>query len=145
LEGNLMANLAKQPERQVGSLCQPKKASRLNRNLAAAETLLAYLGPLRPAPADEFDLLVAIKGAAPVNDIWQACTAAYVKPRIESRRSSVAVVENALRKCRAEEGRLRRFLVGKVGQRSAGTVIGQLREKYRSDLITIIDARRKGD
>ncbi|ANY77311.1 hypothetical protein BB934_02965 [Microvirga ossetica] len=122
-----------------------KRPLRLNRNLVAAVFLLTVLGPLRPTLADEFDLLAAIKGAAPLNDLWQACAAAYVKPRIESRQSSVAVVGNALRKCRTEEGRLRRFLVGKVGRKSAGTVISQLREKYRSDLITIIDARRKGD
>jgi hypothetical protein len=106
---------------------------------------LTFLEPLRPALADEFDVLVAIRGAAPINDRWQACAAAYVRPRIESRQPSTRVVGDAVRNCRVEEGSLRRFLARKIGTRSAGTVIRQLREKYQSDLITIIDARRKGD
>jgi hypothetical protein len=140
-----MANWAKQPEQGAGTPRQPKKALRLNRNLVAAVTLLAFLGPLRPALADEFDVLVAIRAAAPINDRWQACAAAYVRPQIESRQSSIRVVGDALRNCRVEEGRLRRFLAREIGKKSAGTVIRQLREKYRFDLITIIDARRKGD
>lgn len=124
---------------------QQKRPLRLNRKFVAAVFLLTALGPLRPALADEFDVLVAIRGAAPINDRWQACAAAYVTPRIESRQSSTKVVGDALRNCRAEEGRLRRFLARNIGTRSAGTVIRQLREKYRLDLITIIDARRKGD
>jgi hypothetical protein len=139
-----MAIWAKQPERR-GVLCQRKNAPRLNRNFVAAVTLLTFLGPLRPAFADEFDVLVAIRGAAPINDRWQACAAAYVSPQIEAKQSAAKVVGDALWKCRVEEGRLRRFLARKIGTRSAGTVIRQLREKYRSDLITIIDARRKGD
>ncbi|MBO1906554.1 hypothetical protein KHP60_16065 [Microvirga sp. 3-52] len=140
-----MANWAKRPERRAGPRCPPMKSPRLNRKLFAAVTLLAFLGPSRPALADEFDVLVAIRGAAPINDRWQACAASYVRPRIESRQPSTKVVGDALRKCRVEEGRMRRFLAGKIGARSAGTVIRQLREKYHSDLITVIDARRNGD
>ena len=141
-----MVNGTKPPVRQAAILRrQERKTLRLNRGLAAVFLLLAFLEPLRPAFADEFDVLVAIRGAAPINDRWQACAAAYVRPRIESKQSSTKIVGDALRNCRVEEGRLRRFLARKIGRRSAGTVIRQLREKYRSDLLTIIDARRKGD
>jgi hypothetical protein len=112
---------------------------------AASGLLIVLLDLLLPAVADEFDPVVALKEAAPLNDRWQACAAAYVRPRIESRQSPTMVVENALRNCRVEEGRLRRFLVRRTGTKSAGTVIRLLREKYRSDLITIISERRRDD
>lgn len=141
-----MAKGTKPSVRQAGILRrQQGETLRLSRSLATAVLLSSFLGLLQPALADEFDVLVAIRGAAPINDRWQACAAAYVRPRIESRQPSTKVVGEALRNCRVEEGRLRRFLARKIGTRSAGTVIRQLREKYRSDLITIIDARREGD
>jgi hypothetical protein len=141
-----MVNGTKPPLTQAEILLQQrKKILRLDRSLVACVSLVAVLGSLLPALADEFDVLFTIKGAAPLNDRWQACAATYVRPRVESRQSSVVIVENALRNCRKQEGRLRRFLVEKVAKRSARTVIEQLREKYRSDLITIIDARRHSD
>ncbi len=120
----------------------PKTGLRIR---AAVGLMILLLGPPLPAVADEFGLLAAIEGVAPLNDQLQACAAAYVRPRIHSAQSFEKIAENALRRCRTEEGRLRRFLAGKIGQNSSRNVVYVLRQKYRSDLIMVIDDRGKGD
>jgi hypothetical protein len=95
-----------------------------------------------PASADEFDALLAYKEAKPLNDAWQACAASYVKPRLRTKQSANELSGRALRRCRSQESSLRRFLVGRIGRRSAANVIQVLRRKYQSDLAAAVDALR---
>lgn len=95
-----------------------------------------------PASADEFDALLAYREAKPLNDAWQACAASYVKPRLRTKQSANELSQTALRHCRSHESSLRRFLVGRIGRRSAANVIQVLRRKYRSDLAAAVNALR---
>jgi F0F1-type ATP synthase membrane subunit b/b' len=142
-----MAEWAMLSERRVGLQWPRQKGTpRPALSFATAFGLLIVLLVLPvPAAADEFDPLIALKEAAPLNERWQACVADYVRLRIQSQQPSSRITENALRRCRMEEGRLRRFLAQRTGRKSAGTVIRLLREKYRSDLIGIINERRRDD
>lgn len=110
---------------------------------ATAAILLGLSLVPRPANADEFDALLAFEETALINNAWEACAAAYVKPRLQSRETSARLAEKAMQSCRAEEGRLRRFLVGKIGRKSASNVIAAVREKHRVDLTTAINELRQ--
>jgi hypothetical protein len=68
-----------------------------------------------------------------------------VKRRLQSQQSSKALAEDALDSCRGEQNRLRRFLVDKIGRRSAENVVTLLREKYQSDLTAAINELRTDD
>lgn len=95
-----------------------------------------------PASADEYDAILAYREAKPLNDAWQACAASYVKPRLRTKQSANELSRRALRHCRSHEASLRRFLVNRIGRRSAATVIQVLRRKYQSDLAAAVDALR---
>ena len=110
-----------------------------------AGTLAASLLVQLSANADEFDALAVYSEARPLNDRWQACAASYVRRRLQSQASSAILARNALRSCRTQENRLRRFFVGKIGSRSAENVIAVLRLRYQADLATAIDELRTRD
>ena len=116
------------------------RVSWLNRLRTVLLTSLLFAG--QPLRADEFDPLVVYGEAKPLNDRWQACAASFIEPRLQSRRSSETLATEALRSCRTEQDKLLRFLVGKIGRRSAENVIAALREKYQSGLIAAIDELR---
>jgi hypothetical protein len=98
-----------------------------------------------PAQADEFDALAVYSEAKPLNDLWQACAASYVRQRLHSQVSSELLAQNALRRCRSQERRLRRFFVSRIGSRSAENVVAVLRLRYQADLAAAIDALRTRD
>jgi hypothetical protein len=98
-----------------------------------------------PADADEYDPLAVYSEARPLNDRWQACAASFVRRRLQSQQTSEALAEDALDNCRGEQNRLRRFLVDKIGMRSAENVVTLLREKYQSDLTAAINELRTRD
>jgi hypothetical protein len=87
----------------------------------ATAFLIALLLAGSPADADEFDPLAVYSEARPLNDRWQACAASFVRRRLQSQQTSEALAEDALDNCRGEQNRLRRFLVDKIGRRSAET------------------------
>jgi hypothetical protein len=119
------------------------KCSWLGRIAAAvlAVTLLTGL----PAGADEFDALAVYSEARPLNDRWQACAASYVRRRLQSQVSSEALASSAFRSCRAQESRLRRFFIRRIGRRSAENVMAVLNLRYRADLVAAIDELRPRD
>ncbi len=110
-----------------------------------AGTMIASLLVQLPANADEFDALAVYSEARPLNDRWQACAASYVRRRLRSQVSSAILARNALRSCRSEENKLRRFFVGEVGRRSADKVVAVLRQRYQTDLAAAIDELRARD
>jgi hypothetical protein len=107
--------------------------------------MIASLLVQLPANADEFDALAVYSEARPLNDRWQACAASYVRRRLRSQVSSAILARNALRSCRSEENKLRRFFVGEVGRRSADKVVAVLRQRYQTDLAAAIDELRARD
>ena len=111
----------------------------------ATAFLIALLVGGSPAGADEFDPLAVYSEARPLNDRWQACAASFVRRRLQSQQTSEALAEDALDRCRAEQNRLRRFLVDTIGRGSAENVVTLLREKYQSDLTAAINALRTRD
>jgi hypothetical protein len=114
-------------------------------SIVAAAVLAVFVFGGFPAYADEFDALAVYSEARPLNDRWQACAASYVRRRLRSQVSSAILARNALRSCRSQENRLRRFFVGKIGSRSAENVIAVLRLRYQADLATAIDELRTRD
>ena len=98
-----------------------------------------------PTEADEFDPLVVYEEARVLNDQWQACAASFVREKLRSRQSAERLAEQALDRCRVRQGRLTRFLVRKLGKKSAGNVMVLLREKYRAGLVTAITELRARD
>lgn len=132
------------PYRRHGSsYIKLSKAGWLTGTATAFLIALLLAGP--PADADEFDPLAAYSDARPLNDRWQACAASFVGRRLPSQQTSEALAEDALDGCRAEQNRLRRFLVDKIGRRSAENVVTLLREKYQSDLTAAINELRTRD
>lgn len=95
-----------------------------------------------PARADEFNPLVVYEEARVLNDQWQACAASFVRNSLRSPQTPERLAEQAFDRCRVRQGRLSRFLIGKIGRKSAGNVMTLLREKYRSDLIAAITQLR---
>jgi hypothetical protein len=109
--------------------------------LVLAVSLLT--GP--PADADEFDALAVFSEARPLNDRWQACAASYVRRRLQSQVSSDSLARIALRSCRAQESRLHRFFIRRIGRRSTENVMAVLNLRYRADLAAAIDELRTRD
>jgi hypothetical protein len=93
--------------------------------------------------ADEFDPLVVYEEAKVLNDQWQACAASALKGRLQANQPAEQLAEQALDRCRARQSSLDRFLVKRVGQRSASNVMALLREKYQSGLIAAIAELRQ--
>ena len=133
---------------------QPEEPSRQSRSLATrrltprwlceivAAILIALILSQPPAQADEFDALGVYSEARPLNDRWQACAASYVRQRLQSRVSSEVLASTALRRCRPQENKLRRFFVSRIGKRSAQNVITVLRQRYQDDLGAAINELR---
>ncbi len=91
-----------------------------------------------PVEADEFGPLVLYEEAGVLNDQWQACAASFVRERLRSRTTAERLAEQAFGQCRAAQSRLSRFLIERVGRKSAGNVMALLSEKYRSGLAAAI-------
>ncbi len=136
---------------------RPEQPSCQSRSLATRRSTLRWLSGIvagiliapifiqLPAQADEFDALAIYSEARPLNDCWQACAASYVRQRLQSRVPSDALASTALRRCRHQEGRLRRFFVSRIGKRSAENVIAVLRQRYQEDLAAAINELRTRD
>jgi len=136
---------------------RPEEPSCQSRSLATRRSTPCWLGGIvagiliapifiqLPAQADEFDALAIYSEARPLNDRWQACAASYVRQRLQSRVPSDALASTALRRCRHQEGRLRRFFVSRIGKRSAENVIAVLRQRYQGDLAAAINKLRTRD
>jgi hypothetical protein len=136
---------------------RPEEPSCQSRSLATRRSKLRSLGGIvagiliapifiqLPAQADEFDALAIYSEARPLNDRWQACAASYVRQRLQSRVPSDALASTALRHCRPQESRLRRFFVSRIGRRSAENVIAVLRQRYQEDLAAAIKELRTRD
>jgi hypothetical protein len=136
---------------------RPEEPSCQSRSLATTRSTLRSLGGIvagiliapifiqLPAQADEFDALAIYSEARPLNDRWQACAASYVRQRLQSRVPSDALASTALRHCRPQESRLRRFFVSRIGRRSAENVIAVLRQRYQEDLAAAIKELRTRD
>jgi hypothetical protein len=136
---------------------RPEEPSCQSRSLATRQSTPRWLGGIvagiliahvfiqLPAQADEFDALAIYSEARPLNDHWQACAASYVRQRLQSRVPSDALASTALRRCRHQEGRLRRFFVSRIGKRSAENVIAVLRQRYQDDLAAAVNALRTRD
>jgi hypothetical protein len=134
----------KGPYHRLGSsYLKLSKAGWLTGTATAFLSALLLAGP--PADADEFDPLAVYSEARPLNDRWQACAASFVRRRLHSQQTSEALAEDALDSCRAEQNRLRRFLVDRIGRRAAENVVTLLREKYQSDLTAAINELRTRD
>jgi hypothetical protein len=112
--------------------------------IAAAVLAVSLLLGL-PADADEFDALAVYSEARPLNERWQACAASYVRRRLQSQVSSEVLASSALRSCRVQESRLRRFFISRIGRRSAENVVAVLYLRYRADLAAAIDELRTRD
>ena len=136
---------------------RPEEPSCQSRSLATRRSTLRWLGGIvagiliaqifiqLPAQADEFDALAIYSEARPLNDRWQACAASYVRQRLQSRVPSDALASTALRRCRHQEGRLRRFFASRIGKRSAENVIAVLRQRYQEGLAAAINELRTRD
>jgi hypothetical protein len=132
-----------QYRRHGSSYLKLSKAGWLTGTATAFLSALLLAGP--PADADEFDPLAVYSEARPLNDRWQACAASFVRRRLHSQQTSEALAEDALDSCRAEQNRLRCFLVDRIGRRAAENVVTLLREKYQSDLTAAINELRTRD
>ncbi len=108
------------------------------RTALASGLLITSLLAGTPVEADEFDPLILYEEAGVLNDQWQACAASFVRERLRSRATAERLAELAFGQCRAAQSRLRRFLIERVGRKSAGNVMALLSEKYRSGLAAAI-------
>jgi hypothetical protein len=133
---------------------RPEESSCQSRSLATRRSTPCWLSGIvagiliapifiqLPAQADEFDALAVYSEARPLNDRWQACAASYVRQRLKSQVLSDALARTALRRCRPQESRLRRFFVSRIGKRSAENAIAVLRQRYQEDLAAAINELR---
>jgi hypothetical protein len=99
-----------------------------------ASSFIAY----QPVYANEFDVLTVYSEARPLNDEWQVCAAAFARRRLRSAETPERLANEAFSRCHATEDRMSRFLVAKVGRKSAGGVMALLRDKYQSGLAAAI-------
>jgi hypothetical protein len=108
------------------------------RSALAAGCLAALLIAGPSVEADEFDPLVVYEEARVLNDQWQVCAASFIKGRLQTRQIAEQLVKQALDQCRARQGSLGRFLIKRVGVKSASNVMALLHEKYRSGLMAAV-------
>jgi hypothetical protein len=108
------------------------------RSAMAAGYLAALLIAGPSVEADEFDPLVVYEQARILNDQWQVCAASFIRGGLQTGQMAERLAEQALEKCHARQGRLSRFLIKRVGQKSAGNIMALLHEKYQSGLIAAI-------
>jgi hypothetical protein len=92
--------------------------------------------------ADEFDVLTVYSEARPLNDEWQVCAASFAKRQLRSAETPESLANEAFERCHAAEGRLSRFLVARIGRKSAEGVMALLRDKYQSGLAAAIGELR---
>ncbi len=104
----------------------------------ASGFLIASLIAETPGKADEFDPLAAYEEARVLNDQWQACAASFVRGKLRSRSTAEQIADQALNRCLAQQGRLSRFLVARLGRKDGRSVMAFLREKYRLGLVAAI-------
>jgi hypothetical protein len=103
-----------------------------------ASSFIAY----QPVCADEFDVLTAYSEARPLNDAWQVCAASFAKRQLRSAETPERLANEAFDRCYATEDRLSRFLVARIGRKSAEGVMALLRDKYQSGLAAAIGELR---
>jgi hypothetical protein len=115
------------------------------RSALAAGCLAALLIAGPSVEADEFDPLVVYDEARVLNDQWQVCAASFIRGRLQTHQTAERLAEQALDQCRAKQGSLNRFLIKRVGGKSASNVMALLREKYQSGLIAAIAELRTRD
>ena len=108
------------------------------RTALASGVLITSLIAGTPIDADEFDPLILYEEAGNLNDQWQACAASFVRERLRSQQTAERLAEQAFDQCRAAQDRLSRFLIERVGRKSASNVMTLLSEKYRSGLMAAI-------
>ncbi len=108
------------------------------RTALASGVLITSLIAGTPLDADEFDPLILYEEAGNLNDQWQACAASFVRERLRSQQTAERLAEQAFDQCRAAQDRLSRFLIERVGRKSASNVMTLLSEKYRSGLMAAI-------
>jgi hypothetical protein len=114
------------------------------RSIVAA--LIALLVVVPCAQADEADLrrLVEVaRGATPLRDAWERCTASIVRQELKSRRTAQQLADHALGRCEAQEKRLRAALARARGAAEGRRVTALLRRIHRSNLIAVIDLLRQ--
>jgi hypothetical protein len=145
-------DLGQQPLRRVLPLAGHPDGSlsariRVNgwRSALAAGGLVASLIAGPSVKADEFNPLVVYDEARVLNDQWQVCAASFIRGRLQTHQTAERLAEQALDQCRAKQGSLNRFLIKRVGGRSASNVMALLREKYQSGLIAAIAELRTRD
>jgi hypothetical protein len=92
---------------------------------------------------DPKELLEIGKKAIPFRDAWERCAAAVVKREMQSDLAPAFIAERALIACKREEMHLKVALARSIGVKQSDTVIDQLREFYRSDLISVINQLRQ--
>jgi len=114
------------------------------RNIVAALSLAILMAPTAPV-ADEFDELLAIEEAKPLNDEWQRCAASFARSRLNTNLPAERLAERALNRCSSQAAKLTQFLSERIGEKSARGVIASLREKYSADLAGVITQLRKRD
>jgi hypothetical protein len=90
------------------------------------------------AYADEFDVLTVYSEARPLNDEWQVCAASVARRRLRSAETPELLAKEAFGRCHATEDRMSRFLVARIGRKSADGVMALLRDKYQFGLAAAI-------
>jgi len=103
-----------------------------------ASSFIAY----QPVYADEFDVLTVYSEARPLNDEWQVCAVSFARRRLRSAETPERLANEAFGRCHATEDRMSRFLVAKVGRKSADGVMALLRDKYQFGLAAAISELR---
>jgi hypothetical protein len=88
--------------------------------------------------ADEFDVLTVYSEARPLNDEWQVCAASVARRRLRSAETPELLAKEAFGRCHATEDRMSRFLVARIGRKSADGVMALLRDKYQFGLAAAI-------
>jgi hypothetical protein len=80
--------------------------------------------------------------AKPFRERWQECTVSTVETGLHRAASAEAVVDAALKRCRADERALARVLARRIGAVSSRRVVTELREYDRLVLTRIVERLR---
>jgi hypothetical protein len=113
--------------------------------MKSALVVFIVVGVASVALADEPDLqeLRAIGAqAVPWRDAWERCTASVVKGELRSERPAEEIAEQALRRCKNREDRLRSVLAKRIGRQKASTVVSVLRTLHRESLVSVVEELR---
>lgn len=104
--------------------------------------LMLSCGCRTVAIADEPDPFQLVAEARPFREHWQECTASAVEAGLRSAGSAKAVVDAALKRCRADERALARALSRRMGPDSSRRIVTELREYDRLVLTRIVERLR---